>query len=114
MNGSKTQELARQALGQLADELEAGHSERLKAYLAAMGRFRAYSPTNVLLICMQFPQASRVAGYRTWQRLGRQVRRGAKAIRILADPAEGQVRRQRGHRTSGCVQGRLRIRRQPD
>jgi len=84
MNDSKTQELARQALGQLVEELEAGQSERLRAYLAAMARFRAYSPTNVLLICMQFPQASHVAGYRTWQRLGRQVRRGAKAIRILA------------------------------
>ena len=84
MNGSKTQELARQALGLLVNELEAGHSERLKAYLAMMGRLRAYSPTNVLLICMQCPQAAHVAGYRTWQRLGRQVRRGAKAIRILA------------------------------
>ena len=84
MNGSKTQELAQRALGQLVNELEAGQSEQLKAYLAMMGRFRAYSPTNVLLICMQFPQASHVAGYRTWQRLGRQVRRGAKAIRILA------------------------------
>ena len=84
MNGSKTQELARHALGQLVNELEAGQSEQLRAYLAAMGRFRAYSPTNVLLICMQYPQAAHVAGYRTWQRSGRQVRRGAKAIRILA------------------------------
>ena len=84
MNGSKTEELARQALGQLVTELEAGQSEQLKAYLAMMGRFRAYSPTNILLICMQCPQASHVAGYRICQRLGRQVRRGAKAIRILA------------------------------
>ena len=77
MNGSKTQELARQALGQLVRELEAGQSEQLKAYLAMMGRFRAYSPTNVLLICMQSPQATHVAGYRTGRRLGRQVDRGA-------------------------------------
>ena len=80
----KTQELARRALSQLVRELEAGRSEQLKAYLAALARLHRYSWGNVLLIHAQCPGASRVAGYRTWQRLGRQVRRGAKGIHILA------------------------------
>lgn len=49
-----------------------------------MGRFHGYSPGNVLLISIQFPKASRVAGYRAWQSLGRQVRKGEHGIRILA------------------------------
>ena len=83
-DASQTQQLARQAIDQLAAALDAGESDRLRAYLAGMARFHQYSLGNVLLIHMQFPRASRVAGYRIWQRLGRQVRRGAKAIQILA------------------------------
>ena len=37
-----------------------------------------------MLIALQKPEATRVARYRTWQRLGRRVRRGERAIRILA------------------------------
>jgi len=53
------------------------------AYLRFVAAFRSYSLNNVLLIATQCPEASRVAGYRTWQRLGRQVRKGEKAIKIL-------------------------------
>ena len=49
-----------------------------------LGRFHRYSAANVLRISLQRPNATRVAGYGTWKRLGRQVRRGEKAIRILA------------------------------
>ena len=83
-DASKTQQLAKQAIDQLAAALDAGESDRLRAYLASMARFHQYSLGNVLLIHMQFPKACRIAGYRTWQRLGRQVQRGAKAIQILA------------------------------
>jgi hypothetical protein len=83
-NERNTQQIIRQALDELTAALEAGHSEQLKAYLAAMGRFHRYSWGNVLLIHMACPGASHVAGYRAWQRLGRQVRRGARAIRIMA------------------------------
>lgn len=76
--------MVKRAVDQLVAALDAGESDRLKAYLAMMGRFHHYSWGNVLLIHMQCPQASRVAGYRTWQKLGRQVRRGARAIQILA------------------------------
>lgn len=54
-----------------------------RRYLEAMGRFHQYSARNVLLIHAQRPDATRVAGYRTWQALGRQVRRGERGIRIL-------------------------------
>jgi antirestriction protein ArdC len=52
--------------------------------LAVAARFHHYSPANVMLILTQSPDASRVAGYRTWQSLGRQVRRGERGIAILA------------------------------
>src|SRR5919206_5114189 len=44
----------------------------------------SYSPNNVLLILSQRPDATRVAGYTTWQSLGRQVKKGEKAIYIFA------------------------------
>ncbi len=53
------------------------------AYLRAMARFPAYSARNVALIHAQRPDATHVAGYRAWQTLGRQVRRGERGIRIL-------------------------------
>jgi len=76
--------LVREAVDRLIAALEAGQSEQLRAYLSAMGRFRRYSLGNLLLICLACPHASHVAGYRTWQRLGRHVRRGERGIRILA------------------------------
>lgn len=53
-------------------------------FLTVASRFHSYSANNVWLIMAQRPDATRVAGYRTWQRLGRQVNRGAKGIAILA------------------------------
>src|SRR5688572_5223344 len=59
-------------------------SDTFRAYLTAQARFHNYSFGNVLLILAQFPEATKVAGYRTWQSLDRQVKRGEKAIRIIA------------------------------
>jgi len=80
-------------------------------FLEASRRLRTYSPNNVLLIMTQRPMATAVAGYRTWQALGYQVRRGEKGIGILApvirrhQPDEGDdqgeaeaVRKLRGFR----------------
>ena len=83
-NSGDTKELATRALDRLIAAVEAGQSEQLKAYLAMLARFHSYSLSNSLLIMAQFPQAAHVAGYRTWQKLDRQVRRGSKAIKILA------------------------------
>jgi hypothetical protein len=76
--------LIAQATEALAGELEAGKSEQLQTYLAAIGRFHRYSVGNAILIWLQRPTATRVAGYHTWQQLGRQVRRSEKAISIMA------------------------------
>src|SRR5215212_1206127 len=59
-------------------------SDTFRAYLSAQARFHNYSFGNVLLILAQRPESTRVAGYRTWQSLERQVKKGEKAIRIIA------------------------------
>lgn len=53
-------------------------------FLDVAQRFHRYSFLNTLAILVQRPEATRVAGYRRWQQLGRQVRRGERGIRILA------------------------------
>ena len=55
-----------------------------RVMLAVASRFHNYSMRNIMLIEMQNPEATRVAGYRVWQSLGRQVRKGEKGIKILA------------------------------
>src|SRR6516165_6839195 len=68
----------------LIEQLEAGHSEALTAYLNAMSRFHNYSLGNILEIARQKPDATRVAGFWKWKELGRSVKKGEKGIRILA------------------------------
>jgi len=68
----------------LIEQLEAGHSDALTAYLDAMSRFHNYSFGNVLEIARQRPDAIRVAGMYAWNQLGRRVKKGEKGIRILA------------------------------
>jgi hypothetical protein len=75
----------REAVGLLeAGVSEILTSERFKDYLRFLAAFHRYSPNNSLLIFMQRPDATRVAGYKRWRELGRQVRRGEEGIRILA------------------------------
>ena len=68
----------------LIEQLEAGHSDALTAYLNAMSRFHNYSLGNILEIARQRPDATRVAGFWKWKELGRSVTKGEKGIRILA------------------------------
>jgi antirestriction protein ArdC len=71
-------------LATLAEKVAAlSSSAEWLAYLRFMAAFRRYSFNNVMLIAAQCPHATRVAGYRTWQQLGRQVRKGEQAIKIL-------------------------------
>lgn len=63
---------------------EVRDSERFQQYLATCARFHHYSPHNTLLIWMQRPSATRVAGFHTWRKLGRHVLRGEHGIQILA------------------------------
>src|ERR1019366_5364520 len=64
--------------------LESGQSEVLTQYLSAMGRFHNYRFRKIMLIACQKPDATNVAGLRTWNSLGRFVKRGEKGILILA------------------------------
>src|SRR5436305_1592688 len=73
-----------QGIEHLLAELKQGKSEHLEQYLAFTSRFHHYSTHNQMLIQLQCPDATYVAGYRTWQEMGYQVAKGAKGIRILA------------------------------
>lgn len=73
-----------QALAELGEALAAGQSERLTQYLGTMARFHSYSWGNVMLIMFQFPGATHVAGFHTWKKLGRTVKKGEQGIVILA------------------------------
>src|SRR5437867_1429032 len=86
-DSSKTknnQELVKASIDALVKALEAGHSEALSTYLTAMSQFHNYSFQNILLIASQRPTATRVAGIRSWNELGRRVRRGENGIMIFA------------------------------
>ncbi len=77
-------QIAERSLDELAQQLDAGESAQLAAYLAAMGRFHQYSFNNLMLILTQCPSATRVAGFHTWRSMGRTVKRGEKGIAIFA------------------------------
>lgn len=58
--------------------------DKYAQYLQTMSKFHRYSFNNTLLIAMQRPDATLVTGYRNWQSMGRQVKKGEKGITILA------------------------------
>jgi hypothetical protein len=84
MKVEQAKQVASKAIEELSQALEKGHSEKLKDYLAAMARFRRYSWHNVMLIASQKPDATHVAGFHSWHKLGRFVKKGEKGILILA------------------------------
>jgi len=84
MKVEQAREIASKAIEQLRQALESGESSALKQYLRAMARFHRYSWGNVMLIATQKPQASHVAGFNAWRKLGRFVKKGEKGIMILA------------------------------
>ena len=59
-------------------------SETWQTWLKTQSRFHRYSFNNSLLIQLQCPSATRIAGFHAWRQLGRNVRKGEKAIWILA------------------------------
>src|ERR1700733_12200708 len=59
-------------------------SDGWQRWVRARSAFHTYSLNNQLLIVLQSPNATRVAGFHTWRKLGRQVRKGERSIRILA------------------------------
>jgi len=59
-------------------------SEQFRLFLTTMAKFHNYSLGNQILIALQKPEATRVAGFQTWKNLGRWVSKGATGIAILA------------------------------
>ena len=84
MKSEQIKEITDKATEQLVASLNAGRSEALVGYLRAIGHFHRYSLHNVLLIALQKPDATYIAGFRTWNKLGRFVKKGEKGILILA------------------------------
>lgn len=84
---------------EITDRLEQGiqdlfESDRFKEYLQVMSKFHNYSFNNTLLIAMQKPDATLIAGYNSWKNLfGRQVTRGAKGIKVIA-PSPYKVKKE--------------------
>ena len=84
---------------EITDRLEQGiqdlfDSDRFKEYLRVMSKFHDYSFNNTLLIAMQKPDATFVAGYTSWKKdYGRQVVSHAKSIKVLA-PSPYKVKRE--------------------
>ena len=92
----------------IAEQVEAlRDSTTWRHFLDFTQAFHHYSLNNLLLIMSQRPDATHVAGYRTWQKLGRQVRRGERGIRIyggrevtvsVADEVTGEETERKAHR----------------
>ena len=87
----------KQKVKEITDKLEEGLKElfesgKYKNYLSTMSKFHNYSVNNTLLIALQRPDASLVAGYQAWQKnFNRHVNKGEKGIRILA-PAPYKIK----------------------
>lgn len=103
LTGPSVQEAATKRedrIREITDRLEAGlqelfSSDKYKAYLATMAKFHNYSLNNTLLIAMQKPDATLVAGYQAWQKKhGRHVKKGEKGIQIIA-PSSYKVKKER-------------------
>lgn len=80
----------REQVNEIMEQLEKGvaelfESDKFKEYLTCMSKFHNYSLNNTLLIAMQKPDATLVAGFNAWKfKHGRAVKKGEKGIKILA------------------------------
>jgi antirestriction protein ArdC len=84
MKTEQAKQLTDQAIERLAADLKQRRSETLTRYLTTMAKFHRYSFTNVMLIFCQRPTATHVAGFHTWLKFSRYVRKGEKGIAIFA------------------------------
>lgn len=103
---NQTDDLARvvkEQIASLAGQLAAGHTEAYLKLLAFYARFHQYSVQNVILIFQQCPHASRVASYRLWQQLGRQVAEGARSIKIWCPVLIKQLDEKSGEEVEALV-----------
>ena len=84
MKVEEAKKIADKQIEHLAAALKEGKSGALEAYLSVMSRFHRYSLRNQLLIFSQRPEATRVAGFNTWKKFGRFVKKGELGILIMA------------------------------
>lgn len=84
MNREEVKKLIQQGITELNQALKNGRSETLQRYLDVLSRFHRYSFNNAILIAIQKPDATHVAGFHTWKQLGRSVMKGEKGIGIMA------------------------------
>lgn len=84
MKIEQARQVADEALETLATALEDGQSDAMTRYLTTMARFHKYSFGNAMLIAFQMPDATLVAGYSSWLKMKRFVKKGEKGIVILA------------------------------
>ena len=81
---------SKERMREIVDSIETGikelfESDKYRKYLATMSRFHRYSLNNVMLIHLQRPDATLVAGFNKWRdQFGRNVMKGEKAIKIIA------------------------------
>lgn len=78
-------------------------SEQYRRYLDCMSKFHRYSFHNKLLISIQKPAATKVMGFRQWNKLNRYVRKGEKSIRILAPLIKTRKDKESGLEDKVCV-----------
>jgi antirestriction protein ArdC len=92
-------------LAQLSEGVSAlATSDEWAHHLDVQSRFHQYSFGNVVLIATQLPEATRVAGFQAWRKLGRTVRKGERAIWILA-PMRVRKVAEEGSGEDGVVAG---------
>jgi len=103
----------RETVEQLHEQLADGianldDKDAWQRWLGVASKLHRYSFNNVMLTMLQKPEATMIAGYRAWQAMGHQVRRGEKAIKILGpvtrkvelvDPTTGEPIRDNDGRT---------------
>ncbi|MFD1403685.1 YodL domain-containing protein [Robinsoniella peoriensis] len=90
----------KERLKEITDSIEAGikelfESDKYKSYLQTMSRFHKYSLNNTMLISMQKPDATLVAGFNKWRDgFSRYVKKGEKGIKIIA-PTPYKIKEER-------------------
>lgn len=88
MKNKETTKDRQEVLKDLTEQLEKSiqdfmESEKYKAFLSSMAKFHNYSLNNQILIAVQKPDSTLCAGYTTWQKQNRYVKKGEKGIRII-------------------------------
>ena len=87
---AETKQTNKERLKEITDSIEKGikelfDSDKYKQYLTTMSRFHRYSVNNQMLIYMQMPNATHVAGFNKWHdQFGRNVLKGQRGIKIIA------------------------------